>query len=196
MSKPFLREDTWERMIRAVQLVEERLVRCAGALTVHHIRFSVTGGIAVARWVRTKEPEAERNTPNVDLLINRLDLGPATDQLRTAGFVTVEGQWFPTLVDGPHGRVHSGVRLLFENERVNPTDAEPTPSLHESVRLDGVPVVAFEPLVRMKLVAYRTIDRVHLGDLIGVGLIDNSWPDRFPPELAERLRAILADPDG
>lgn len=31
---------------------------------------------------------------------------------------------------------------------------------------------------------------------IGVGLIDATWPDRFPDVLADRLREILADPDG
>jgi len=32
--------------------------------------------------------------------------------------------------------------------------------------------------------------------MIGVGLIDDSWPAKFPPPLEERLRAILANPDG
>jgi len=48
----------------------------------------------------------------------------------------------------------------------------------------------------MKLSAWRTIDKVHLQDLIGVGLIDPTWPEKFPDPLAERLRQILANPDG
>jgi hypothetical protein len=32
--------------------------------------------------------------------------------------------------------------------------------------------------------------------MVRVGLIDGTWPGRFPDVLAERLREILADPDG
>jgi hypothetical protein len=51
-------------------------------------------------------------------------------------------------------------------------------------------------LVRMKLIAFRLKDRVHLLDLIGVGLIDASWPARFPPELGSRLQELLDNPEG
>jgi hypothetical protein len=37
---------------------------------------------------------------------------------------------------------------------------------------------------------------MHLLDMIGVGLIDDTWPARFPAELAERLQQLLDDPDG
>jgi hypothetical protein len=37
---------------------------------------------------------------------------------------------------------------------------------------------------------------MHLRDLLSVGLLDESWPARFPGMLAERLRVILADPEG
>jgi hypothetical protein len=47
----------------------------------------------------------------------------------------------------------------------------------------------------MKLTSFRLKDQVHIQDLIGVGLIDDTWPDRLPPDLAERLRTILANPD-
>jgi hypothetical protein len=48
----------------------------------------------------------------------------------------------------------------------------------------------------MKITSYRFKDRVHLLDMIGVGLIDESWPARFPAELAARLQALLDNPDG
>ena len=44
-------------------------------------------------------------------------------------------------------------------------------------------VVSLEALVRMKLTSYRFKDRVHLLDMIEVGLIDGSWPARFTEEL-------------
>ena len=53
-----------------------------------------------------------------------------------------------------------------------------------------------ESLVRMKLTSFRDKDRMHIRDLIGVGLIDATWPARFPPELAARLQELLDDPNG
>ncbi len=50
--------------------------------------------------------------------------------------------------------------------------------------------------MQTKLVAYRIVDRVHLRDLLDVGLIDQTWTARYPPELADRLQALLDDPDG
>ena len=56
--------------------------------------------------------------------------------------------------------------------------------------------VSLEPLVRMKLVSNRRKDQVHLEDMIQLGLIDATWPARFPPVLAERLQHILDTPGG
>ena len=49
---------------------------------------------------------------------------------------------------------------------------------------------------RMKLISFRDKDRMHLRDLIAVGLVDEAWLGRFPVELARRLQAILDDPEG
>ncbi len=48
----------------------------------------------------------------------------------------------------------------------------------------------------MKLISNRDKDRTHVRDLIGVQLIDRSWPTKLPPELAVRLQRILDTPDG
>jgi hypothetical protein len=56
-------------------------------------------------------------------------------------------------------------------------------------------VVDLEPLVKMKITSYRLNDRVHLLDMIGVGLIDQSWRARFSSELADRLQTLLDNPD-
>lgn len=47
----------------------------------------------------------------------------------------------------------------------------------------------------MKLNSFRLKDRVHLLDLIGVGLVDATWPGRFPAELGARLQELLDNPD-
>ena len=51
-------------------------------------------------------------------------------------------------------------------------------------------VVSLEALVLMKLNSNRLKDRVHLLDLIGVGLVDSSWLAPLPPELAEFLHGL------
>jgi hypothetical protein len=43
----------------------------------------------------------------------------------------------------------------------------------------------------MKLSAFHLKDKVHLLDLIDVGLIDTTWRDRLPPELARRLTELM-----
>jgi hypothetical protein len=48
----------------------------------------------------------------------------------------------------------------------------------------------------MKLTSFRDKDRVHIRDLVKVGLLDRSWLQRLPAELAERLRQILDTPQG
>jgi hypothetical protein len=48
----------------------------------------------------------------------------------------------------------------------------------------------------MKLVAYRRKDQVHLQDLIRLGLVDTTWPTRFPPPLDARLQELIDDPEG
>jgi len=43
---------------------------------------------------------------------------------------------------------------------------------------------------------FRDKDRTHLRDLIDVGLIDVTWPQRFPSDLATRLQSLLDTPGG
>ena len=50
--------------------------------------------------------------------------------------------------------------------------------------------------VRMKLTSYRRKDQVHLLDMLGIALIDATWPARYPAELATRLQHLIDTPDG
>jgi 16S rRNA (guanine966-N2)-methyltransferase len=52
-----------------------------------------------------------------------------------------------------------------------------------------------ESLVRMKLTAFRDKDRVHLRDMLDVGLLDASWPARLPEPLAGRLQELIDNPE-
>ena len=70
------------------------------------------------------------------------------------------------------------------------------PDVAESVSFKSCRGLALEAFVRMKLTSYRDKDKMHLRDMIGVGLIDATWPARYPPELAARLQQLLDTPDG
>jgi hypothetical protein len=51
-----------------------------------------------------------------------------------------------------------------------------------------------DTLDRMVVTAYRTKDRMHLLDMLDLGLIDAGWRNRFPPVLAERLQELVQNP--
>ena len=72
----------------------------------------------------------------------------------------------------------------------------PAADVDESESTGQFRVLALEALVRMKLTSFRDKDRVHLRDMIGIGLIDTTWPDRFQTELSNRLQILLDDPNG
>ncbi|WP_231603184.1 hypothetical protein [Neorhodopirellula pilleata] len=48
----------------------------------------------------------------------------------------------------------------------------------------------------MKLNSWRLKDRVHLLDMIEIGLLDNTWPAKFPIDLGRRLQELIDNPDG
>lgn len=185
-----------ERMVRAVQRVEERLLTTCGVLDSTGIEYAVVGGNAVAAWVATVDEGAARNTPEVNLLVRRDDFPAVVRLMTAAGFDHLPSDRRGSFVDRPAGTLRSGVHFTFAGERVRTDDVLPAANLSERVRGPRFWLIALEPLVRTKLTAHRLKDRVHIRDLIGVGLIDDTWPSRYPPQLAERLLAILADPDG
>ena len=184
-----------DRTVSAVDKVRERLLRATAALGDAGVVYAVAGGNAVAVWVEDFGEGGERNTPNVDLLIDRADSTLASAALQSIGFFATPDS--PDLfLDGPSGSLRTRLRLIFAGERVNETDLLPNPGVEEVVQLNGFAVLSLPALVQTKLVAYRIIDRVHLRDLLGIGLIDASWKDRSPPELAERLQVLADDPNG
>ena len=99
-------------------------------------------------------------------------------------------------LDGPGAKARDAVHVVFANEKVREQSPEPAPDVGESEPGGTFRVLTLEALVRMKLTANRRKDQVHLLDFIEVGLIDSTWPARFPPELAARLQHILDTPDG
>lgn len=136
-----------------------------------------------------------RTTADVDVMVNRGDLDAAKAALTNAAFIYAEVAAMPTFLDGPSAGPRDAVHILFAGEKVRPDDILPNPDLTESEPGDQFRVLSLEPLVRMKLASNRDKDRTHLRDFLEVGLIDASWINRFPPELAA-LQHILDTPGG
>src|SRR4051794_8983522 len=78
---------SWDRMIRAVEKVRDRLRRAARALDAAKVPYAVAGGNAVAAWVSRVDEAAVRNTRDVDILLRRTDLDSARRVLESAGFI-------------------------------------------------------------------------------------------------------------
>lgn len=196
MAKLAIEKSGWERAMNAGEKVKERLRRATRALDAANVPYAVVGGNAVAEWVGRVDEDAVRTTRDVDLLAQRSDLGSIQSALGAVGFIHHYVMGIDTFVDGPSGKPSGGIHILFAGEKVRPEDEEPLPGLGESERAGEFQVAALEPLVRMKLSAWRDKDRTHLRDMISVGLIDATWPDRLSPALGRRLRELLANPDG
>jgi hypothetical protein len=86
-SEAHLAPVSWQRIIRAVEKVRDRLLRAARALENAAVPYAVAGGNAVAAWVSRVDEAAVRNTRDVDILLRRADLEAARCALEAAGFV-------------------------------------------------------------------------------------------------------------
>ncbi len=186
----------WERMVVAVEKVRQRLRRVALALEQAQIPYAVAGGNAVAAWVSEVDEAAVRNTQDVDILIRRADLHRVKQVLAQAGFVYPHSSGIDMFLDGANAKARDAVHLVFAGEKVRPNYLLPAPEIDEARPTQTANVLNLEALVRMKLTSFRDKDRTHLRDLIDVGLVDSTWPNRLPTELGQRLQHLLNDPEG
>jgi hypothetical protein len=196
MSQVYYGDVSWERMIRAVERVRERLLRASAALEKAGVPYAVAGGNAVAAWVSRVDEAAVRNTQDVNILIPRTCLAEATAALAAAGFVHRHAADVDMFLDGPQAKARDAVHVVFAGEKIRQEYILPAPEVHESEVTPTFRVLGLEALVRMKLTSFRDKDRTHLRDLVEVGLVDAAWPQRFPPELAARLQELLDNPEG
>ena len=187
---------SWERMSSAVENVRLRLVRTARALAQGSVPYAVAGGNAVAAWVSRVDEAAVRNTQDVDILLRRTDLPAARMALEQAGFVYRQAAGMDMFLDGPNAKARDAVHVVFADEKVRPDYLTAAPDVSESEDTDAFRLLTLDALVRMKLTSFLDKDRVHVRDLMGVGLVDAGWLDRVPAPLRSRLQNLLDSPDG
>ena len=184
-----------DRMERAVMKVRERLLRSTSALNRAGIPYAVVGGNAVASWVATVDEGAVRNTRDVDLLVRREDLPSITAALESVGFIPAQVMDVVMFLDGPNAKPSEAIHLLFVGEKVKAEYPLASPELRTVNDPADYQVIELEDLVTMKLMSHRDKDKTHIRDLIDQNLIDYAWLPRLHPLLAERLKAILDNPE-
>jgi hypothetical protein len=186
----------WQRMERAVEKVQQRLEKTALALEQAGIPYAIIGGNAVRAWVAQADEAAVRTTRDVDILLRRSDFPRATAAMEAAGSVYRHAKSIDMFLDGPDAKARDAVHVLFAGEKVRPDDPLPAPDVTEAEEIQKHRTLKLEPLVRMELTAFTREARMHLRDMIDVELIDDTWCEKLPPELAARLKELLANPEG
>lgn len=191
-----LKSFSWQRMIDAVEAVIERTLRATSALRNANIPYAVAGGNAVAAWVARVDRTAVRNTQDVDILVRRSDFEAIRQALEAAGFVHHKLTGADCFIDGPDGSPRDAVHLVYAGEKVQPEYASASADVSETEPAEGYDILTLDALVRMKLNSFRIKDRMHLLDMLDVGLIDESWASKLLPEHASRLQQLIDNPNG
>ncbi len=186
----------WDRIERAVENVKNRLKRVTGALNAANVPYAVIGGNAVQHWVAQVDESVVRNTRDVDIILNRSDLPKAIHTLECVGFVFRQAAGVSMFLDGPNAKARDAVHVVFAGEKVREAYSEPVPNIEEFAMMDEARTLTLDALVRMKLTSFRDKDRVHIRDMISIGMIDETWLSRFSTELQTRLKELLDDPEG
>jgi len=182
----------FERFVMAVERVERRLRRVTGALNGSGIPYAVIGGNAVAVWVAKADPSATRTTVDVDLLVEQARIDDVTAALTRLGFDRHDLRLLVLFTDPDEPSRRSRVHLVRADRKVLPSYAHPAPSVTESVFEPGQGfwLLDLPALVRMKLTSFRDIDRVHIRDMLSVGLIDETVRSSLPADLYARLEEL------
>jgi len=178
----------------AMDAVTDRLERITRALEESGVPYALVGGQAVALWVSTRDPAAVRTTKDVDILLPKEDLPLARAAALTVTMDYLEVAGVGMFLERADPNPRHAVLVIWAGEKVRPECVLPSPTIDERVALEpGKQVVSLPGLVLMKLLANRDQDRVHLRDLIDVGLVDRGMLPSLPAELAPRLELLLTE---
>jgi len=188
-------EALWARMERAVQRVTHRLKKTVDILEKGDIPYAVVGGNAVRTWVAQIDEAAVRTTKDVDILIRPADLSRMIKAMESSGFIYRQTTGLDMFVEHKDDSARDAVHVVLSGQMVREDDFEPNPDVEPYEKSHDFRTLQLESLVRMKLNAFRLKDRVHLVDMIEIGLIDETWPKLFPEPLRQRLQQLLDDPD-
>ena len=173
--------------------VTDRLHRITGRAEGNSVPYAWWAGTAVALWVATKEPAAVRTTKDMDILIRRDDLPQARAAALSVGMDYFKVMGVGMFLDRQAPNPRHAVRLVWAGEKVRPEYDSPSPDVDQRQTISDISAVSLLGLALMKLLANRDQDRVHLRDMIDVGLVDRDMIDQLPASLAKRLESLLSE---
>ena len=188
-------DQLWKKIGESMDRVEVRLRKVIAILETSGIPFAIVGGNAVRIWVAQVDPGAVRATNDVDVLIRPENLEQVKQVMTENGYHYRQAAGLEMFLEGKNDSVRHAIHVVLANRMVKQDDFESTPDVEPSEYGDGIRTLPLERLVRMKLNSFRLKNRVHLLDMIDVGLLDKSWISRFPKPLEERLRSLIENPD-
>lgn len=192
---PIRGKELWTRIGQSMEFVEERLRKAVAALEAAGIPYAVVGGNAVRIWVAQVDEGAVRATNDVDILLRPADLESAKQAMLEAGFHYRQTAGLDIFVEDKNESARNAIHIVLVGQMVRLDDFEANPDVEPFETGDDFRTLPLESLVRMKLNSFRLKDRVHLLDMIAVGLIDIAWCERFPSPLSDRLRDLIENPD-
>ncbi len=169
----------------AVNLVfEERLFdlvgvlhKIAGPLATGQVPHELVGGLAVLIHVEESDPAHSMLTRDVDLMIQRSDMGRVIGIAEGCGFRFRHAAGVDMLLYGD--TVKTPIHLLFS------VDISP---VQKMVHGEYVAVIPVADLLRMKLSSWRLKDQVHVQVMDAAGLITPGVEDTLSAELKGRLQ--------
>lgn len=187
-------DQLWQRIGESMDRVEQRLRRTVAILDAANISFAIVGGNAVRIWVAQVDPGAVRATNDVDVLVRLEDLERIQKVMEASGFRYRKAAGLAMFLEGDNDSVRNAIHLVFAHEMIRADDFEPNPDIDPTVVGDGIRTLPLDRLVRMKLNSFKLKDRVHIIGMIQVGIINESWVERYPEPLAARLKSLIDDP--
>lgn len=167
------------------------LHKLSGPLEAAGVPHELVGGLAVFLHVENADSTHSSLTRDIDLMIRREDLESLVRVAEAHGFRFRHPAGIDTLLYGESTNARNAVRLLFANEKVKASQAEPNPPVRPTrLRLHGQGfwVIPVADLLTMKLSSYRDKDRVHARGMDAAGLITPDVEASLSEELRARLR--------
>ena len=134
------------------------------------------------------DPSGARVTRDVDIRVLRADLEHITAVLESEEFNREDLRIRVLFIDHREPDRRAGVHLVWPDAPDRRSYICAAPSLYETIRIPGgFAILDLPSLVRMNLTSFGDIDRVHVKDMLSVGLIDERIRENLPSALLNRL---------
>lgn len=173
-----------------VERLRDSAKRIAAVMEKAGVPYRVVGGYATFVHVDRIDPIRARLTADVDVAVDRADLGRIREAAAEFGLEFRHVAGVDMLVEANQPRARTAIHLIFVREKVRSEYLEEVPGFSEPARSsEGVLIAPVADLVKMKLTSFRLKDKLHLQDLDSVGLIT----PEIEAELSETLQTRLAE---